>query len=58
MSGQVITLTEFTPLGTVHITLDRVEEVNSLIIKNMNDIAAVVYFVPKCRFEKPAEGKL
>ena len=45
--------------GAAHITLDRVENIKSIVIQD-DDYAdvAIVCFVPKCQFEKPERGKL
>ena len=53
-----MTLQKFPFPGTVNITLDRVEKIKSIIIEDVYEDGAVVYFIPKCQFEKPEYGKL
>ena len=43
----MVTLLEFVILGTAHITLDRVEKINSITIEDVYSEIAVVHFVPK-----------
>ena len=54
----MIILLEFAFTGSAHITLDRVEVTKSIVIEDVNTDASVVYFVPKCQFEKPKYGKM